>query len=160
MKEMTGIALTEEVVAVGGGVTMGELCACEAVRAEAPAVAQAAALDLLSGVFAAADTVEQLLQRPASCGFIQPGAACLASAGAVCPAGEQAAPGRSVFGGVRTGLPACQNPQLPLRHCGATAPCGPSLRLRSPAVRVLRRFRLANTKTADPYDESLCRLCP
>ena len=39
MKEMTGIALTEEVVAVGGGVTMGELCACEAVRAEAPAVA-------------------------------------------------------------------------------------------------------------------------
>ena len=109
MKEMTGIALTEEVVAVGGGVTMGELCACEAVRAEAPAVAQAAALDLLSGVFAAADTVEQLLQRPASCGFTQPGAACLASAGAVCPAGEQAAPGRSVFGGVRTGLPACQS---------------------------------------------------
>ena len=60
----------------------------------------------------------------------------------------------------RTGLPACQNPQLPLRHCGAVAPCGPSLRLRRPAVRVLRRFRLANTKTADPYDESLCRLYP
>ena len=59
----------------------------------------------------------------------------------------------------RTGLPACQTatPAATLRRHGAVraepSPAEPRS-TRPPQI------SLANTKTADPYDESLCRLCP